>query len=357
MKRLIFILAILATGVASAMAQQAVAVLTHAGTTKTFDGYTALQDAYKEAASGDLITLSSGTFASVATIEKALTIRGAGMEYDSIYHTQATILEGDITLDVPQSESGHFQLEGIWHDNVFYYTHVQNNPQFTKCRLKSFKYAQYSELGSNYIGRVVNAHFFQCKIVFNLDCQENCSISCINCYVGHPYTWSETTSTIYLQNCLVSVYTGAYSYSNISYGTNYSSQLYGSSIKNCIFVDNNIPSLYFKDNTTFINCLFPSHSTYYKPETAKNIYQRYENIQVVFDTYTGNYTDDEDFLMRDAVKSVYCDENGSELGMYGGNFPYTPRLAGPHLKYFDAASHSTTDGKLRVRVQVDTTLE
>ena len=111
MKRLIILLAILATGVAGAMAQQAVAVLTHAGNTKTFDGYTALQDAYKEAASGDLITLSSGTFGSVATIEKAITIRGAGMEYDSIYHTQATILSGDITLNLPETESGHFTLE------------------------------------------------------------------------------------------------------------------------------------------------------------------------------------------------------------------------------------------------------
>ena len=125
-------------------------------------------------------------------------------------------------------------------------------------------------------------------------------------------------------------------------------------LKNCIFVTPYSSTLYWNTNTTFINCLFPSG---YAPDVSRNTYQNYDKIQVVFDTYTGSYSDAEDFYMRDAVKSVYCDENGSELGMYGGNFPYTPRLAGPHLKYFDVAPHSTSDGKLRVRMQVDTTLE
>lgn len=346
MKRLIIILAILATGVASAMAQQAVAVLTHGTTTKTFDGFTALQDAYKEAASGDLITLSSGTFGSVATIEKAITIRGAGMEYDSIYHTQATILSGDITLDLPETETGRFQLEGIYHDNIVYYSHVQKKPQFIKCRLRGFLTTKYTELGTDYMSRVIDAYFFHCRVARAIDCWDNCSISLINCFVGRPFTKSETTSYFYMKNCVVDPYTGYYGYSN-----NIDGWIYSSTLENCIIVDN---SIYWNTNTAFINCLSPSNCI---PEKSKSSYQNWTKLQVVFDTFTGTYSDEEDFTMRDEMKVLYCDENGSELGMYGGNFPYTPRLSGPHLKTLNVDSHSTSDGKLRVRLQVESTLD
>ena len=346
MKRLILILAILATGVAGAMAQQAVAVLTHAGTTKTFDGFTALQDAYAEAASGDLITLSSGTFGSIATIEKAITIRGAGMEYDSIYHTQATILSGNITLNLPETESGHFTLEGIYHNNLFYYSHVQKNPHFIKCRLWDFLCSDYEVLGTRYTSRVIDAYFLQCRVVAAIDCWDDCSISLINCYVGRPYTNSETTSHFYMKNCVVNPYTGYSGYSNAVSGP-----VYSSTLVNCIISDNHIE---WNTNTAFINCLLPPTSD---PEKSKNTYQNWTKLQVVFDTFTDTYSDEEDFTMRDEMKVLYCDENGSELGMYGGNFPYTPRLSGPHLKTLNVDSHSTSDGKLRVRLQVESTIE
>ena len=347
MKRLISILAILAAGVAGAMAQQAVAVLTHDGTSKTFNGYTALQDAYA-ASAGDLITLSSGTFASIATIEKALTIRGAGMEYDSIYHTQATILEGDFTLALPDTETGRFQLEGIYHGGTIFYNYVQKNPQFIKCRLGSITGTSYTVLGTDYSSQIVNANFFHCRISADLICYANSSISAINSFINHPVSYSETTSVFSLQNCVIQ----PYHYTNLSGLGGY---LYNSTVINCIFAEiYSGKNLYWDNNTAFINCLLPSR---YAPETSRSTYQTYEKIQVVFDTYTGTYTDAEDFTMRDEMKVLYCDENGSELGMYGGSFPYSPRVAGPHLSLFNVAPHSTTDGKLRVRLQVESTTE
>lgn len=343
MKRLISILAILAAGVAGAMAQQAVAVLTHDGTSKTYQGYTALQDAYAASASGDLITLSSGTFASIATIEKALTIRGAGMEYDSIYHTQATILQGDFTLALPETETGRFQLEGIYHDNTLYYKYNLQNPQFVKCRFAGITDTNYEKLGTTYTSTMKNANFFHCKIVSYIDCSDNSSISAVNCYIRRPYTETDNTSSFYLENCLV--------FNN--YISSWS--LKSSTLINCIIVETANNSYFgYNNNTTFISCLLPGR---YKPETSKNSYQNYDKIQVVFDTYTGTYTDAEDFTMRDEMKVLYCDENGSELGMYGGSFPYSPRVAGPHLSLFNVAPHSTSDGKLRVRLQVESTLE
>ena len=114
MKKLMLILVALLASSAIATAQEALAVLTHGGTTKTFTGYYALRNAYGSAADGDLITLSSGTFGAT-NIAKTVTIRGAGMRYDPTYDMQPTILDGDFSLVVPDSSTGTVQIEGIYH--------------------------------------------------------------------------------------------------------------------------------------------------------------------------------------------------------------------------------------------------
>ena len=255
-----------------------------------------------------------------------------------------TILEGDITLALPDTETGHFQLEGIWHNSTITYQYTQNNPQFIKCRLYKFTGTTYSKLGTDYTSRVVNAYFFHCRVVNALICYENSSISAVNSYICQPYSISTTTSPLYLENCNI------YGYSTAT--SSYGAHLYSSQLIRCILLEND----YFQwnDNTSFSECLLPSR---YKPDVSKSSYMNYEKLAVVFDTYTGSYSDAEDFTMRDEMKVLYCDENGSELGMYGGSFPFSPRVAGPHLNVFNVDSHSTSDGKLRVKVQVDTTLE
>ena len=332
----------------SAMAQQAVAVLTHDGTSKTFNGYTALQDAYAASASGDLITLSSGTFGSISTVGKAITIRGAGMAYDSIYNTQPTIISGNIILNIPDTETMQFLMEGVFHNDIVYYKHTQHKPQFVKCRLYDVDRLEYTELGTKETGKMVDANFLQCKIVCNFRLNKNSSASLINCYVRHPTCVNDTTSVFFLKNCNVAPY---------PYSSNATALLYSSTCVNCIFMKSVTSTglgLKLNDNTLFSNCLIYKGTT---PDKSKNSYTNFDTMESVFQTYTGSYTEDEQFLLRDEVKTTSCDELGREIGMNGGDFPFTTRVAGPHLKLFNADAHSTTDGKLRVRLQVDTTIE
>lgn len=346
-KRLFFTLVLLTTGVFGAMAQQTLAVLTHGGTTKTFDGYNALQDAYAEASSGDLITLSSGTFGSITTIEKAITIRGAGLAYDEDYHSQPTIISGNMTLALPATETGRVLIEGIFHNDILYYKEGQKNPQFVKCRLFDVDRLEYTELGTKKYGKMTGAHFLQCKIVKRIKLNENSSASLINCYIRYPVSVNDTTSVFFLKNCTVDPR---------AYGSSGTGYLYSSTCVNCIFMKNGSYAglgLSYNDNTLFSNCLIFKAT----PDKSKNSYWTYETMESVFKTYIGDYTEDEQFLLRDEVKSIYCDEDGREVGMNGGDFPFNARVSGPHLRTFSVDSHSTTDGKLRVRMQVDTTIE
>lgn len=60
----------------------------------TFYGANALVNAHNAAQSGDVINLSSGNFSSTRIV-KSITLRGMGMEMDSINNIQPTTLIGD----------------------------------------------------------------------------------------------------------------------------------------------------------------------------------------------------------------------------------------------------------------------
>lgn len=338
MKKLYFYICAVIMSITVAKAQQAVAVLTHEGTSKTFSGYNALQNAYKEAAHGDLITLSSGTFGAVETIEKAVKIRGAGMEADTVYHTSPTILVGDIILNIQDAGDNHFRLEGIYNNNVIYYMKDQSAPEFIKCRLNTITKGNYEELGQTYYGKVINAMIFHSRILGYIACTEGSTITCINSHIKNPYCYHETSSVFVLQNCVIT-------------GGNWSDdiRLYGSTLTNCVMAPIYTYHTTLNDKTIFNNCLLKSNLL---PDKTKNTYQSFDNVLAVFKTYNGEHGQDhdaEDFMLNDEYNSKY--------GMYSGDFPYSPRLSGPHIQLMEVAPRTSDAGTLNVRIKVENTIE
>ena len=311
-------------------AQQAVAVLSHDGTSKTFNGYNALQAAYAEAANGDLITLSSGTFGAVANIEKAIKIHGAGMEMDTIYHTGPTMIVGDMRLNITDDGTNRFRLEGVYYYNNIAYMKNQIRPEFIKCRLYNIYGGKYTQQGTTYYGTIKDALFYHCKVMSELVCCENSSATIINSYVGCPHSVNDTTSVFDIRNSVI-----AYPWSGVC--------LLSSTISNSVL------GSYFTYNqrTTFSNCLLPYN---YNPDPSKNTYKNYEKLLEVFETYN-NYSesdrDAEDFMLYPAYNSTY--------GIYSGSFPFSPRLAGPHIQLMEVAPHSTDAGTLNVRIKIQNT--
>lgn len=353
MKRLIFLFAVIATAVVGAKAQEALAVLTHGNTTKTYTGFYALQNAYKDAVSGDLITLSSGTFGAT-DIAKAVTIRGAGMELDRTYNTQPTIIDGNFTLCIPTTDTGNFQLEGVFHQGtITYNNYPQRNPKFIKCRLDRIQYGTYTSTEDNktYTCSIKDATFMHCKIVNELSCNANSSMTLINCYVYHPSTKSETTSAMNFINCVVYL-----DYSNSSSWQASYSKVYSARFTNSIvfcYESYSFNSYYFNSYTLFQNCLINNNinPTY----SANNSYWKYTNLSDIFKTYEGTFNSDETFELLDNAKTKYVDEQGRQIGLNGGSFPFSAHVAGPHIKQMQVSPRSTSDGKLNVKMQIENT--
>lgn len=116
-----------------------IATLFHDGDIKTFYGTGALRSAHAAAVHGDVITLSSGSF-TATDITKAVTLRGAGMEYDSISVIEPTIISGDFSIQIASDstlQNNNLVMEGIYHnaDGTITVKGSLRNPQFVKCRL------------------------------------------------------------------------------------------------------------------------------------------------------------------------------------------------------------------------------
>ena len=90
------------------------ATLSHGDEITVFYGPNAFKDAHNAAEHGDAISLSSGTFKAV-DVTKAITLRGAGWERDTIKNTIPTKIEGDYEINISDSVPQRLTIEGIYY--------------------------------------------------------------------------------------------------------------------------------------------------------------------------------------------------------------------------------------------------
>ena len=180
-----------------------VATLEHNETTTVFVGVNALSEAHNAAVNGDLITLSSGTF-NACNITKAITLRGAGMELDTINHIEPTILNGDFGLTA-YVDTCAVTLEGLYHDANINLTGdaTLRNPLFLKCRLGSvicnFSSGNYYTT-YNYWSKMANAKFVNCIITKSIPFSGTASFT--NCLITDLYQ-HHTSMAVDITNCIL----------------------------------------------------------------------------------------------------------------------------------------------------------
>ena len=297
------------------------ATLNHEGTIRTFYGMTALKEAYDEAVDGDVITLASGSYSAI-DLTKAVSICGAGMGLGAAKNVEPTILLGDFELNLPGDNTTRFSIEGIYHNGKISYSNCQN-AMFLKCRL-------------NYISAFSkDISFVHCRIEeFYL--HDKCSASFINCIVNEPR--SSYSTTVYdFTNCVLKRSADVSGYFTL---------------RNCIFY--NTTTNTFKSSTSLYNTVvFSSVSN-----VLDNIANNGTNIVTedwpgVFKTYSGTeFEDKETFELTDEAKTKYLGNDGTEVGIYGGNLPFDPTPSNPQITKCNVASKSTADGKLSVDIEV-----
>jgi len=342
MKNLFLSLVVLMVTTMSFAQNTLVATLSHGDNVKMFYGSSALVNAVDAAESGDVITLSGGTFLSTK-ITKGITIRGNGAT-----GTKPTIIGynyNNTSIGIPQEDEKPFIMEGV--------------------KVNFFSGASYYPL---YIsGRSSNLYFLKCIIsVSNIEFSSGLAgeAKFVNCSLG---SFTHTgASTVKFTNCHVGGYTnGTTSSSKAEF---FNCVLLGdprathqSSFINSIISYNNpsgsiiIPSTVSAMNSVFINC------------SLSNVVQRVDctvlnlsDTQKIFETCNesknqyGNiwYTPTSPYELTEEAKTTYLGTDGKEVGSYGGQYPYDLTPTYPRITTMNVAKQTTADNKLSVEIEV-----
>jgi hypothetical protein len=335
MSAALFGLLLVAVGTKNALAQNLVATLQHGDSISMYYGASALAQAHNAAQTGDIITLSSGTF-NPTTLTKAITLRGAGCCMDTVTGINPTII-GDPynTMEVNISDEEHTLIvEGIW-AKVKY--SCLKNSKFIKCNLTplfqnssynspTLQNAQFVDCMVDAQGRIssnsTNIQFTNCYVrVNNYDCTASKNVSFLNSVVkisGTPIEVMAVNSIFYNGGILIPT-------------INASASLF----HNCVSIR--------------INGLFDdqSNTTNLEMDSYSDVFETYDgNDNVLSGTIT------ERFILNSDFATSFLGNDGTEVGLYGGLAPYNPRPNYMVLKQCNVASQSTVDNKLSVEIQV-----
>lgn len=328
--RKIFILTIIAmfTIIGKNHAQsQMVATLEHEGTISTFTGTNAFVDAHAAATHGDIITLSSGMFTAPSTLTKAVTVYGTGIVSDSV--SAQTIINSDMTIDIPDSVPQKLTLEGLYfNDNYTIRGENAEQPLFSKCRIY-----QFSGVTSDFY-----AVFNNCKIRrFNPT-----SFTANNCYFFVQNWSSNTVAPIYANNCII-------------WTENAMSSLNSSIFTNCfLFHASESYSPELPRTTSASYCIGYLTRRYgenaFSDVIDNSTDQMVDSLGAVFKTWRGNYSDQETFELTDEAKAKYLGNDGTQIGIYGGAMPYDPTPSNPRITKF-YLTPKPSENKLEIQLE------
>lgn len=300
------------------------ATLNHEGTISTYYGASALQQAYNAATHGDVITLSSGSFLGT-DIKKAITLRGAGMQVDTVSHTEPTVITNNFTIDISDTLSHRLTIEGIY-SNQTIKVGTLKNAMFLKCRFDEFTYSSSSS------SKMVDLNFIHCRIA-DYVIIINGSAAFTNCVVNSITQYNNNNgSPISLTNCY----------------TKSGPSLSSSEFKNCIIFGGSSGT----SSSTYYNNLY-IHTSNYSLRSPNNTNVEIQDTDQRIQFLTGDYSDDKDYVLTDAVRALIKGTDGTEVGIYGGSLPYDPTPTNPQITKFNVAAKSTADGKLSVDIEVN----
>lgn len=313
----LLVLALL-TGTLAQAQTSLMATLNHEGTISTFYGARALQQAHEAAASGDVITLSSGTFLA-GNITKAVTIRGAGMDVMSAngITSEPTVLANNFSIKIPNTDTNRLTLEGIYHNgtiNIYDENHTCSlrNALFLKSRFKDI-YADGS-------GSVKDLTMLHCRVANCININNYSTAQILNSVI-----WSVRNGYFSLSHCVV------LDGSCLGNG--------GNEYKNCIF---RCPRNYPQSGESCYNNVFITDNA-----DALNNIPNSTNLRVgTSGTHFANikdYSDSNDYKLAEADREVLMGNDGTEIGIYGGSMPYSVVPTNPQITKFNVAAKTTAD--------------
>lgn len=315
MKKLFSLLSMLSISMAVFSQSSLLATLSHEGDISIFHGSSALGDALAAAEHGDIITLSSGRYDAV-DIDKAITLRGAGMEEDAAKGIQPTRIVGDFTISVSEDVASGLSVEGIYNTEKITIVGIPNNTIFQKC--------SFYEIGCD----ISDSHpltIIHCKINGSIVFNSDSSGSLINSYIRYV---RNDTRALELTNCYVSD----------------PIDVNNSVFTNCILLSSWNGYFPLSESNMCYNCVGLG-SVLSKVSQSTNTSLKQEKFNAMFKENTF-------YELTDEAKTIYLGNDGTEVGLYGGNLPYSTHILSPQITKCNVAAKTTADGKLSVDIEV-----
>lgn len=320
MKRIFLsLIAAIACGVGVMAQDGRVATLQHGSNIRAYYGPDALAEAHDGAVDGDIITLSADEF-NKCNITKAITIRGAGMD-------KTVITGSSVTFTIPHESAYSLKLEGL-SVNLSKYSSIYFNGTdgtemvvISKCYLGAPDGTSFTKC---------NAVVIQSNIDYTTTANDISNVTCINSKLKNMNY--SGTGKFDVQNCVI---TGTL---KVKY----------SSIKNSI-----IHTVTTLDGTNVTsNCLVKEGSSgfdnswYVKTEAEPDPWNEDPDPVLWEKLFTGTYQ------LTEEAATTYLGTDGTQVGIYGGTYPYETTPDYPLVKRLDVIG-SHKDGKLNVKINVE----
>lgn len=338
MKKLFFSLIALVMATMSYAQNTLVATLTHEGNMSVYYGENAFVQAHAAAENGDLITLSSGNF-KCESITKAVTIRGTASQSSSergIVRTVLGKIGETMVISSPTDTEYNLNAEGI----AFCAAIGKNG---TNSILRDVTFTKCTFLNSISYCSLYDVSFTQCYVHYFNNYYTGSNPLFVNSIVITGSTWNENTSATFV-NCYVGDETG-----------------YGLSIlKNCIFQNCILRDYYgnklLSSSNIANNCVGYYVGNYYgstNPSIFSNLNSSSNNTWLGY-KQNGTGVTTGFYNPTDEIRENYLGDDGTEVGVYGGMYPYDPVPSTPRITKCEVAKRPTADGKLSVNIEVST---
>jgi len=332
MKRIIYtIIAITLTLTVNAQ----YAMLHSASGVQMFEGTTALESAYTASASGDTIYLSGGGFTAPASFDKGLIIFGVGHYSDYTADKTKTIISNAVNLS---ENADGFRLEGVDIANSIYFD-TDESVDDVLIRYCTILYDIFVR-GTSGTNPSNNLAIINCVInrEILLDNAVNANVKNSIIVDQIKNTYGNTIAN----NIIMYNYTGVGSYYSIHGDNNIcNNNIFLQSGNKCIYGSSNQVN-----NNLFVHA-DPNLGT--SPASSENeVGIAHETIFTEQSGYLFSY--EHDYHLQSP--ETYLGVDGSQVGIYGGDFPYKEGAipSNPHFNTVNISPATTPDGKLHIEI-------
>lgn len=318
------------------------ATLQHGDEVSVYYGKTALEEAYTAAAdSGDVVTLSAGRFTFSGYMQKSLTIVGNGFLSDMENGVFPTVITDALTFKPRDivDDDGETVKEAVKVDGV---------------RLEGLVLE--SDLSFTSSGIIRNVEIVKCKLQALLNVTVNMEnfvlrqSACLNTVYFNRYGSQYNHQNFYIVGSYVNYVVDAREHSTILMDHS----IYNSDMMDNITVSNSILRSYYVGGGTVNNCIFIE-------QNPSNLVGAGNWVNC---KYAGIFEESMNDLAWDGVKTFklkypeeYIGTDGTQVGLYGGPYPYNPTPSIPQIKESHIDTTVAANGKLKVSVTVEAQTE